>query len=266
MTSMRPPPQAGIENNPGRPLMRRNAANELYRRLPEVERQIARWQAGDRAALLADAQHDYQSSLHIKDETICYFIRERLHDGKETEAQELVEVLLERHAKTISRRTRSGVKPGHREDCASEIVGEFLAQLFDVESDRSDFAQVRFGLYFERLTIETIKRFRRLEVHERLAVDPHTHEEDEINVLDRIADERKISPEDRAMILDALAYLAPELREIFVLRYFEEWQIETASPDEPSISRYCKVTPRTIRNRLQEAEAQLQSWREGKRR
>lgn len=264
---MPPLSHAGVENNPAsRPLTRRNAANETYRRSPEVAAQIGEWRARDHATLIAGAHSDYQSAAHIKDETLCYFIRECLHKNRTAEAQQLVEALLKRHAGTINRRTRSAVAASHREDCESEIISEFLAQLFDLESDRSDFAQVRFGLYFERLTIETIKKYRRLEAHERLAVDLRTDEEDEVDPLDKFSDEGIFSAEDRATILDALAHLAPELREVFILRHFEEWQTETDSPDEPSISRYFKVTPRTIRNRLREAEAQLQSWREGKRR
>ena len=62
---------------------------------------------------------------------------------------------------------------------------------------------------------------------------------------------------------DALARLPDHLREPFLLRYFAGWQIESDSPTEPSISRHLNVTPRTVRNRLRDAEANLRRWREG---
>jgi RNA polymerase sigma factor (sigma-70 family) len=269
---MRPPPsRTGAEADKDvRPLTRRNTdTGALYERLPEVETQVRRALALEEEALIEAIQHSYdESPTHLKDETLCYLIRERLRAGRHDAANVVTEVLLHRHAGTIrSRIGRGGVERRHREDCDGEIVSQLLIELFDTDSDRSDFAQVRFGLYFERLSNRVISRFRKLQQRERQAESITSSQGDrteEIDLLDTLADERALSAEDRALTRDALAHLPDDLREVFLLRYFEGWQTESSSPTEPSISRHLNVTPRTVRNRLRDAEASLRWWREGK--
>lgn len=264
---MRLPPQHGETPRLTRTLTRRNLANEIYTRLPEVEEQIEWVLAVDRRALAEAAGQSYESPAHIKDETLCYFIRESLHEGAERAAQELADVLLKRHAGTIRRRVSSGVEARHAEDCASEITLEMLMQLFDVDSDRSDFAQVRFGLFFERLSNNVVNKFRKLQQGERQASSitaSHDGEAaEEVDIFDTLADEHALSAEDRAVTRDALAHLTHDLCEIFILRHFAGWQIESDSAAEPSISRHLNVTPRTVHNRLKQAEASLARWRKG---
>lgn len=268
---MRPPPShAGDEADKGvRPLTRRYAdTGALYERLPEVEAQVRHALALEEAALIAEMQHDYKAHGHIKDEVLCYLIRERLRAGRHEDANAIMEILLRRHAWTIRRRMRRGGIDGrHREDCSGEIVSQLLTELFDTESDRSDFAQVRFGLFFEKLSKVIISRFRRLQQRERDAESVTYTQDDrteEIDLLDTLADERALSAEERVLTRDALANLPDTLREPFLLRYFDGWQIEANSPTELSISRHLNVTPRTVRNRLRDAEAALRRWREGK--
>jgi RNA polymerase sigma factor (sigma-70 family) len=270
---MRPPPpsRTGAEADKDvRPLTHRNTdTGALYERLPEVETQVRRTLALEEEALIEAIQHSYgESPTHLKDEVLCYLIHERLRDGHQESANAVTEVLLRRHARTIrSRIGRGGVERRHREDCAGEIVSQLLIELFDTDSDRSDFAQVRFGLYFKRLSYGVIRRFRELQQRERQAESVTSTQGDrteEIDLLDTLADERALSAEDRALTRDALAHLPDDLREVFLLRYFEGWQTESNSPTEPSISRYLNVTPRTVRNRLRDAEASLRRWREGK--
>ncbi len=264
-------PDTGIEPHAGvRPLTRRNAeTGARYERLPEVEAQVRDALTREAAVLVEASRHNYESPAHIKDETLCYLIREWLRDGKEAEANFVVEILLLRHAKTIARRARSGVDERHREDCQSEIVTALLAQLLDVDSDRSDFAQVRFGLFLERLSNNVVNKFRKLQQGERQASSvtaSHDGEAaEEIDIFDTLADEHALSAEDCAVARDALAHLPKDLREIFILRHFAGWQIESDSDAEPSISRHLNVTPRTVHNRLKRAEASLARWRKGKR-
>lgn len=264
-----PPSRAGAEADKGvRPLTRRYAdTGALYERLPEVETQVRRALALEEAMLVAEMEHDYKSPAHIKDETLCYLIRERMRAGRHEGANTIAEVLLHRHAWTIRRRIgRGGVDERHREDCLGEIVSQLLAELYDVDSDRSDFAQIRFGLFFEKLSNTVISRFRKLQQRERQAESVIPKQDDkteEIDLLDTLADERALSAEERVLTRDALAYLPDDLREPFLLRYFDGWQIESDSPTEPSISRHLNVTPRTVRNRLRDAEANLRRWREG---
>jgi len=267
---MRPPPhRAGAEaEGTVRPLTRHANTGSLYERSPEVEAQLRRVLALEETEVMKALQPDYKSDAHIKDEALCYLIRERLRDGRQESANAVTEVLLQRHAATIRRRIRlAGIDERHREDCDGEITTRLLTELFDTDSDRSDFAQVRFGLYFEKLSNGVITRFRKTQQREQQAASAVYTQDDgakEIDLLDTLADERALSAEERAEMRDALAHLSKDLREVYTLRYFDGWQIESASTSEPSISRHLGVTSRTVRNRLREAEAILKRWREGK--
>jgi hypothetical protein len=164
---MRPPPsRTGASTNKDvRPLTRRYiGTGEPYERLPEVEEQLRHVLPLEEQELVAVIQHDYKSAGHIKDETLCYLIRERVRDGRDVDANAVAEVLLRRHARTISSRVRrGGIEERHREDCAAEIVSLLLIELFDMDSDDGEFAQVRFGLHFDRLSRTVIGRFLRLQ-------------------------------------------------------------------------------------------------------
>lgn len=239
----------------------------VYERSTEVEAQVARALALEETRLMEELQHDYKSDAHIKDEVLCYLIRERLRAGIYEAANAFAEILLRRCDRTIRRRIeRRGIEERHREDCAGEITTDLLTALFDIDSDRGDFAQVRFGLYLEKLSNGPLNRFLRLQRREQQASSVAYTQDDkaeEIDLLDTLADENALSNEDRALMADALARLPKDLREIYRLRYFDGWQIESASTSEPSISRHLNVTARTVRNRLREAEAILKRWREG---
>ena len=78
-------------------------------------------------------------------------------------------------------------------------MSQLLTELFDTDSDNSEFAQVRFGLYFERLSKGVIGKFRRLQQQERQAESVITTQDDqaeEIDLLDTLADERALSAEE----------------------------------------------------------------------
>lgn len=268
---MRPPPRLrGAETDRNiRPLTRRaHDTGSLYERLPEVEAQLGHALALEETELMEALQHDYKSAAHIKDEALCYLIRERLRDGLHEQANAFVEILLRRHAGTIRRRVeRAGVEEQRREDCGGEITIRLLTELFDTDSGRTDFAQVRFGLYFEKLSYAVINSFRRLQQRERQGesvVFTQGDDAKEFDRLDTLADERALSAEERVLMREALLLLPKDLREVYTLRYFDGWQVEAASTSEPSISRYLGVTSRTVRNRLREAKAILKRWREGK--
>src|SRR5438477_8631206 len=95
-----PPPRTGAEaDRIVCPLTRRNAdSGALYERLPEVEAQARRALALEEQALVVEMQNDYKSPAHIKDETLCYLIRERVRAGRHNDANAITEVLLRRVA------------------------------------------------------------------------------------------------------------------------------------------------------------------------
>ena len=266
---MRPPPRRpGAETDRNiRPLTRRtNDTGALYERSPEVETQLRYALSLEVAELMEALRHDYRSDAHIKDEALCYLIREHLRDGLHESANAVAEILLRRHDGTIRRRVEhAGVEEQHREDCGGEITTRLLTELFDTDSDRGDFAQVRFGVYFKKLSYAVINSLRRVQQREGESV-VSTQDDDakEFDRLDTLTDERALSAEERALVREALSLLPKDLREVYTLRYFAGWQVESASTSEPSISRHLGVTSRTVRNRLRDAEAILKRWREGK--
>ena len=59
----------------------------------------------------------------------------------------------------------------------------------------------------------------------------------------------------------ALGTIKEPFRTAFILRYFEDWPIESNDPDQPTISKFFGKTSRTIRYWLQKAETALEKWR-----
>lgn len=257
---MLPSPHAAADRPPAvvRPLTRRNAADEPYKRTPEVEAQIAASLSLDHPAFLAAARRRYDEPGHLKDETLCYFFRERLRADRRDEANDLAGVLAARHAGTVAR--HASKLDSLREDCASEMFARLFEPLLDLEGDAGDFAQVRFGLFLKRIATDVVARALTARRQREAAIAPRG---DECDPLDRLVCSPALPIEESMDVRRGLARLPEELRTIFVLRHYFGWQIEAEADDQSSISRRLGVTPRTVRNRLKRADDILRRWREG---
>lgn len=256
------------------PLTRCNGEGEVYQRTAAVHLQIEEAltmtssQVVERARIL-----DRQSPDYFQEECLIYLIREfrRRNDGRTV--SDLSESLLDRCKNFIYNGLFSGLRVlGSQavEDACNDVILELFTLVLDLESDRSDFLQVRFGPALQRLIIGVYRRHSSLiqEAKDSVplsSVAGYESERDGDDIqrvvpLDDVVD-HTISMEQRALYREGLSFLEEPYRTVFILRHYEGWQIEAKDPSVPTISRFYKKTPRTIQSWLSHAENILERWR-----
>lgn len=257
-----------------RPLTkRRQKDGTLYQRPREIERQLAEALPLARDDLIQRAEIDDQSSAgYLKEECLVYLIRAHLETGDHQLVDRLVETLLRRCATRIASRLRS-LAPEDADDAYQDVVEELFIRIFDLDGDRSDYLQVRFGSGLKALTVDVYKRYRnaakrakRQETRQARIADGDLVGIDPVTALPDLA----LLPDERYELIEAmngaipraLAHLDEPIRSAFVMRHYWDWPVENQDPDIPTISRYFGKDPRTIRNWLVKARDELAAWRE----
>jgi hypothetical protein len=254
---------------PSDPLTRRNEAGHLYVRPPEVEQQIWAALAGSEQGMIERAkQRDYTASDYLQQETLVYLVRHYCRMGNDTMVNELSAILIARCTKHIGGRLAI-LGADHLEDAACDVVASLFSVILDLTSDRADFFQVRFRPALDKLIIGVFRRYThaKQQAHDQVplssfsgadgATDP------EIAHHQRLPDALTMpaaSLEQNLLTQEALAQLKEPHRIAFLLRYLEGWPVFSSDPSVPTISRYFKRDPRTIRLWLEEAKARLQAW------
>ncbi len=238
-----------------------------YKRLPEVE-----WQIADALALGSEAlvkraqQRDETASDFLLAEALVYFIRRAIRNDDTETRNALCRELLERCRPHFSGKFQS-FSQQDREDLQSEVMEKVVEDLFATD-DRGDFMQVRFWTYLERKCIDA----RRIALHHNNNTEsldanyPDNGASEGQAQLETVVDPR-LSPEEFAMISEGLAKLPVHLRQLFLLRYYigmkigSDDSVENAE-GEPTIAEHFRCSGRTIRNRLKEVDRLLASFRE----
>jgi len=252
------------------PLTHCNSAGEVYQRIASVQSQIdaalmlTSFQLIERAQISDDQAPDY-----FQEECLVYLIREFHRRGDEPIVNDLTEILLRRCKSMIYGRLQA-LSLQAVDDAFSDVIWDLFTLILDLESDRGDFLQVRFGLALKSLIIGVYNRYvRGMKKEEEHTVplssiagyEPERDDDVRNSVqLDDVADP-PIFMEQRLLYQEGLSSLKEPYRTAFILRYYEEWQIEAKDPSEPTLSRYFGRTPRTIRSWLMQAEQMLVRWR-----
>lgn len=254
-----------------RALTKRTGSGALYTRTEVVEQQIRSALVMTPDALLQRlrvSDSDTQAPDYIQEEALVYLIQDAFATGQEGLANDLWTVLLKRCAAFLYAKFRSlGTETA--KDAQQVAVEKLLVAIIDLEHGRGDFYQVRFWLGLKKLAITTFETYHDAAEREvpasSLVREDAEEDADGSEALDEdhliLGHTRFVSPEDHAMISDALAHIPPHCRDAFVLRHYHNWQIESKDPAEPSISEALGKTPRTIRNWLKTAEEAVASWR-----
>jgi RNA polymerase sigma factor (sigma-70 family) len=259
------------------PLTRRNAVGAIYRRDPLVERQIGDVLGLEAAALVARAQLADRAAVgYLEDEALVYLIRRALRGGQRRTANDLTEVLLRRSTPLIHCRLGS-LRREALQDAYGDVVATLFGRILDLESDRGDFAQVRFRVTVERLAIRAFNkqvweadRARRTVSLSELADYDRDDDDpgDAAQASTRAGCEQPLLETivvQRDFICDALDHIEPRHRTAFLLRYVAGWPIEDRDPTVRTISRLFDVHARTIRNWLSQVKEALREWKEGHR-
>ena len=257
------------------PLTRCNGDGEVYQRTASVHAQIKEALMMTSFQVVEHAQIvDRQSQGHLQEECLLYLIREFHRRNDVHIVSDLSASLLDRCKNIIYNRLCHGLRMlGQQaiDDAYNDVVLELFTLILDVENDRSDFLQVRFGPALQMLIIGVYRRHSS-QIQEAKnsvllsSIAGYESEGSDDNTIQYTVPLHKmvdtaISMEQRALYQEGLSMLEEPYRTVFILRYYEEWQIEAKDPSAPSISHLYKKSPRTIRSWLAQAENILEGWR-----
>jgi hypothetical protein len=256
------------------PLTRRNKAGEVYQRSPEVTRQIGEALALTPARLIERAWlRDPHVPDYLQEECLVCLIREYHRRGQGNVVDDLIPLLVERCAKRVNDHLQA-LGPRVVDRAFTDVFDALFDLITDLGSDRGDFLQVRFWVVLDRLRIGTFNRYKD-ELNQAKQVVPLSslagyadEPEDDVGESPRVrssttsADAVYAVPVDQGLLVrEALRAIGEPYRTAFVLAYYDDWPIEAKDPSVPSISRYFRRTPRTIRNWLDKAIEALGRWR-----
>jgi DNA-directed RNA polymerase specialized sigma24 family protein len=151
------------------------------------------------------------------------------------------------------------LQPRFKEEAYQDVIGKMTEKI--LSGDQGDFFEVRFQCALERLSISEFGRYFRIQRMEEI-IEPNDPSED---ICEELAQEEEqydpfVSPELNAKLWEGIGKLNANRREAFILRYKDDWPIESEDPKTPTISKYFERTPRTIRNWLAEAKEFLRQY------
>ncbi|WP_437306116.1 hypothetical protein [Sorangium sp. So ce388] len=205
------------------------------------------------------------SADSLSDETLVYLIRERRRVQDWSVAQGLSNVLVGR-CRGVLLSTLGSLPPDVRDEAIRTVIEQLLELIFKLEDDRGDFYEVRFGLALKRLGTSEFQRCVLTIARDRFA--EHDAEAEWANSRNAPFDPCQW-PEDAVDYFkdaqEGLQAIRDERhRMAFALHATREMPIESDDPETETISRYFRVSPRTITNWLKQAEADLARWRKEK--
>lgn len=247
------------------PLTKTSGVGALTRR-PEVEAQISAMLQFDADYLLSRlAVSDYDDPDFVKNETVVFLIRYYRNDGDDELVNSLVTLLIARLTRPIERRIRF-VAENLIDDCRGDVIFNVFRPILDLSSDEADYAQVSFGPWFVNRIIDIVRKYFTVQGRDA-KTDSLTAEdgEDELELPDTGSSFRRESAknlEQWDVIEKAVRDLTHNEKTAFLMRHFWGFEVENKNSAIPTISKHLGVTPRTIRNWLNSAEAKIARWRE----
>lgn len=200
---------------------------------------------------------DESDPAYLGPEALAFFVRRHRQDNDPGCIAGLLDILVLRCISALTPSIR-GFDEDTRVDIQQDILTRLVALLLD-DSDKSDFMQVRFWVVLKRLRLSACGKY----LNYVSRTDQLDDEQAETGVAQR---DHQISPEQLAQLTEGLAALDPHLRQVFVMRHYQNWKIgperrEEEDPDDPSLAGYFGKTPRTIQNWLKKADDALARFR-----
>jgi len=191
----------------------------------------------------------------VSEEALVYFVREFHLTGRSVEAGDLIELLEERCRKRVARTLTgwSQLSQTQREDCYNDLISQMFVALISTET-KDEFWEVRFWHCLDWKLSNVAQKYHSIAQNEFVPENGVNEEGRSFDFLSNVAAPGGLSPEQRALVQEALRILTVDQRTVFILFHYEQWTQE-------EIAKHVKVTDRTVRNRLESAEKRLASWR-----
>jgi RNA polymerase sigma factor (sigma-70 family) len=242
------------------PITQRNKDGELYQRSPEVESQIREALTLDRKKLIERAnQKDYGSDDYFQEECLIYLIRAFRIGGDAEVADKLIIALIDRCKKKIDTILRRLLSQHYIDECFEEAIDEIIGQIYDVNSNKSNFAETKFWLWLEGKVCNVRRKYFRFQEEDSKANEVGNYEE-------KIRDSRiNISKalERKDGLAKAISLLSDRERQIYVMRYDWNWQVYSKDPEVKTISKYFGVSARMVQKWFEKAEEKLRNGNKG---
>jgi RNA polymerase sigma factor (sigma-70 family) len=223
-----------------------------YQREERVEREITALLALPHGERLRRMTSRSTAPDEPSPECVVFYIRECLEHEDVDAAWAAATELARRMGRRITRRLAvwKGLSPYERDE-VEEALLDRLYRVWLSREPAAEFWEVRFNLSLDRALADEIDRVLRRSQHEtRLAPNPET----DLDPWEIIPDTSAVSPEESALVSDALASLEEPLRTAFWLQCRQEWS-------EEEIATHLGCTSRTVRNYLRRARERLATWR-----
>ena len=249
------------------PLTRQNANDQVYQRLPAVDRQIKEALRLDYGELRSRLEvRDEDSTAFLKEESLVHLIRHYHRAGSRELVNDVAKCLLTRCATWIDGKL-IGLRKDLREDGNARVVAEVFDRILDLSSDRGDFLQVRFWVVLERITVDVFwKQVNQFDTessgdYDQAAIDALTQQGAVVVPTASTGRSAESEAIHNVLIEAALHQLEEPILSAYLLRYHQGWPIEDKNATVQTISQHFGKTPRTIRNWLSRADKCLEAWR-----
>jgi hypothetical protein len=236
-----------------------------YQRFPSTEadiRALLNLSAPERIAAFAEPNADYDG--YRVSEALVFFIRRALTESDNRTVSALFAHLIKR-CQLYFRRSIRGFDEDTRQAIQDDVLQTLITTILKPD-DSADYLECRFWHYMKRRVITALAAaVKRRERAESLLDDCREDEDGPSGSTVLSIADHSLSPEQLVLIEDGLSVLPPELRELYILRFKEEWPVGDervqSNPDDPTLADRYGITPRAIRKRLAKAEAILTRYR-----
>jgi len=269
-------PNSGVEMI--RPLEKTTKEGKRYDRGPQMENAIARALAEDLPTLRRRAEvRDPKSPDFLPSECMVHLIRHarRGWNNEKTSpptVNALLPALLRRCEGNLRKHVSNDIPNAEdiRQDVLDALVDLFVVEGTAEDNNALDFYEVRFNLAFRKLRITHLNRAL-ADINARVTLPSHLDEEEmperdiDEELLGRLSDLVRDTPENatfRIQVLREIMTLPFEERQALILCHYLGYEEESPDLTKKTAATICKVTGRTIRNRIQRALQKLSRLKE----
>lgn len=250
-----------------RPLTRKNADGEYYKRLSSIEDDIAHWEAVDSKVVASAAcKLDYRAAGYIKNEVLFHLLRTAGKNERRDDYYALFPVMLARVKVLIRKRFahRTSDLDALVEEICSDLTVLLAEDAADVTHDELDFFEVRFALALNFLVLDHFEENQRW--YSRHQSNEDLVDGDEYVDVTKLDDSEELTGPERvafaAQIERAFHALSDEERAIVELRYLQGMKTSAKDAGEETIPQRLNLSERTVRNRLTSAIKKLSKFKE----